>query len=93
MKNKKGLIVGIIILVLLLGAYFLLRYLNLDEEDTEEGNASETVLKLMQMISAIFRLFPERIPLIFLMGMIPGAMWKMISSPSVNRQFWIKYLR
>ena len=34
MKNKKGLIVGIIILVLLLGAYFLLRYLNLDEEDT-----------------------------------------------------------
>ena len=31
MKNKKGLIVGIIILVLLLGAYFLLRYLNLDE--------------------------------------------------------------
>ena len=72
MKNKKGLIVGIIILVLLLGAYFLLRYLNLDEEDTEEGDASETVFEI---------------------GMIPGAMWKMISSPSVNRQFWIKYLR
>ena len=43
MKNKKGLIVGIIILVLLLGAYFLLRYLNLDKEDTEEEDASETV--------------------------------------------------
>ena len=46
MKNKKGLIVGIIILVLLLGAYFLLRYLNLDEEDTEEGDASETVFEI-----------------------------------------------
>ena len=46
MKNKKGLIVGIIILVLLLGAYFLLRYLNLDEEDTEEEDAAETVFEI-----------------------------------------------
>ena len=46
MKNKKGLIVGIIILVLLLGAYFLLRYLNLDKEDTEEEDASETVFEI-----------------------------------------------
>ena len=46
MKNKKGLIVGIIILVLLLGAYFLLRYLNLDEEDTAEEDAAETVFEI-----------------------------------------------
>lgn len=46
MKNKKGLIVGIIILVLLLGAYFLLRYLNLDEEDTEKEDATETVFEI-----------------------------------------------
>ncbi len=46
MKNKKGLIVGIIILVLLLGAYFLLRYLNLDEEDAEEEDAAETVFEI-----------------------------------------------
>ena len=36
MKKKKGLIIGIVILLLLLGAYFLLRYLNLDEDNTEE---------------------------------------------------------
>lgn len=46
MKNKKGLIVGIIILVLLLGAYFLLRYLNLDEEDAEEEDVAETVFEI-----------------------------------------------
>lgn len=46
MKKKKGLFVGIIILVLLLGAYFLLRYLNLDEEDTEEEDAVETVFEI-----------------------------------------------
>lgn len=46
MKNKKGLIAGIIILLLLLGAYFLLRYLNLDEDSTEEEDATETVFKI-----------------------------------------------
>ena len=46
MKNKKGLIVGIIILVLLLGAYFLLRYLNLDEEDAEEEDVGEAVFEI-----------------------------------------------
>lgn len=46
MKNKKGLIVGIVILILLLGAYFLLRYLNLDEEKTEEEDAEETVFQI-----------------------------------------------
>ena len=46
MKNKKGLIIGIVILLLLLGAYFLLRYLNLDEENTEEEDTTETVFEI-----------------------------------------------
>lgn len=46
MKNKKGLIAGIMILLLLLGAYFLLRYLNLEEENTEEEDTEETVFQI-----------------------------------------------
>lgn len=46
MKKKKGLIIGIVILLLLLGAYFLLRYLNLDEDNTEEEDTTETVFEI-----------------------------------------------
>lgn len=44
-KNKKGLIVAFLVLFLLLGVYFLLKSLNLEEE-TDEADAEKTVFEM-----------------------------------------------
>ena len=44
-KNKKGLMVAFLVLFLLLGVYFLLKSLNLEEEP-ETANAVKTVFDL-----------------------------------------------
>lgn len=46
MKKNKGLIIGILILVLLLAAYFVLRSLNLNDEDDQEEETTETVFEI-----------------------------------------------